>query len=161
MRFLFFSFKKYWVIYLDVVKKGNKVKVEYVGSLEDGTVFDSSEMHNQPLEFIVGAGQLLKGFDDAVVGMKIGEEKEIRLPPDDAYGPHNPEFVKDMPRDCFPENQEIQPGMKYMVALQNGRQIPVCISKVSEDAVTVDLNPPLAGKTLVFKIKLLQISEEN
>lgn len=149
------------MIYLDVVKKGNKVKVEYVGSLEDGTVFDSSEMHNQPLEFIVGAGQLLKGFDDAVVGMKIGEEKEIRLPPDEAYGPHYSEFVKDMPRDCFPENKEIQPGMKYMVALQNGRHIPVCISKVSEDTVTVDLNPPLAGKTLIFKIKLLQISEEN
>jgi peptidylprolyl isomerase len=81
VRFLFFSFKISWVIYLDVVKKGNKVKVEYAGSLEDGTIFDSSEMHNQPLEFIVGAGQLLKGFNDAVVGMKIGEEKEIRLPP--------------------------------------------------------------------------------
>ncbi|MCJ7570784.1 MAG: peptidylprolyl isomerase [Candidatus Thermoplasmatota archaeon] len=146
---------------MDVVKKGNKVKVEYIGSLEDGTVFDSSERHNQPLEFIVGAGQLLKGFDDAVVGMKIGEEKEIRLPPDEAYGPHNPEFVKDMPRDCFPEDQEIQPNMMYMVSLQNGRQIPVRISKVSEDIVTADLNPPLAGKTLVFKIKLLQISEEN
>jgi len=149
------------VIYLDVVKKGNKVKVEYVGKLEDGTVFDSSDMHNQPLEFIVGAGQLLKGFDDAVLGMKSGEEKEIRLPPDEAYGPCNPEFVKDMPRDCFPADQEIQPNMMYMVSLQNGRQIPVRISKVSEDVVTVDLNPPLAGKTLVFKIKLLQISEEN
>ena len=149
------------MIYLDVVKKGNKVKVEYVGSLEDGTVFDSSDMHNQPLEFIVGAGQLLKSFDNAVLGMKIGEEKEIRLPPNEAYGPRNPEFVKDMPRDCFLADQEIQPNMMYMVSLQNGRQIPVRISKISEDVVTVDLNPPLAGKTLVFKIKLLQISEEN
>ena len=146
---------------MDVVKKGNKVKVEYIGCLEDGTVFDSSEMHNEPLEFIVGAGQLLKGFNDAVVGMKIGEEKEIRLPPDKAYGPHNPEFLKDIPRDYFPENEEIRPGMMYMIALQNGRQIPVRISKVSEDAVTVDLNLPLAGKTLVFKIKLLQLSEEK
>ena len=149
------------MIYLDVVKKGNKVKVEYVGSLEDGTVFDSSEIHNEPLEFIVGAGQLIKGFDDAVVGMKIGEEKEIRLPPNEAYGPHNPEFVKDMPRDCFPEDQEIQSGMMFMIALQNGRQIPVRISKVSDYTVTVDLNPPLAGKTLVFHIKLLEIYEEN
>ena len=146
---------------MDDVKKGNKVKVEYVGCLEDGTVFDSSEMHNEPLEFIVGAGQLLKGFNDAVIGMKIGEEKEIRLPPDEAYGPHNPEFLKDIPRDYFPEDEEIQPGMMYMIALQNGRQIPVRISKISEDTVTVDLNLPLAGKTLVFKIKLLQISEEN
>jgi peptidylprolyl isomerase len=144
---------------LEIAKKGDKVKVEYVGSLEDGTIFDSSEMHNEPLEFVVGAGQLIKGFDDAVVGMKIGEEKEIRLPPDEAYGAHNPEFVKDMPRGCFPQDQDIQPGMMFMVALQDGRQIPVRISQVSDDTITVDLNPPLAGKTLVFKIKLLEIAE--
>ena len=149
------------MIYLDVVKKGNKIKVEYVGSLEDGTVFDSSKMHNQPLEFVVGGGQLIKGFDDAVVGMKIGEEKEIRLPPNEAYGPYNPEFLKDMPRGCFSENEEIKPGMTYMISLKNGRQIPVRILKVSDDTVTVDLNPPLAGKTLIFRIKLLQISEYN
>ncbi len=144
---------------MEIAKKGDKVKVEYVGSLEDGTIFDSSEMHNEPLEFVVGAGQLIKGFDDAVVGMKIGEEKEIRLPPDEAYGAHNPEFVKDMPRGCFPQDQDIQPGMMFMVALQDGRQIPVRISQVSDDTITVDLNPPLAGKTLVFKIKLLEIAE--
>lgn len=149
------------MIYLDVVKKGNKVKVEYVGSLEDGTVFDSSQIHKEPLEFTVGAGQILKGFDDAVVGMKIGEEKEIQLPPNDAFGNHNPEFVKDMPRDCFPEGENIQPGMMYMISLQNGRQIPVRISKISDDTITVDLNPPLAGKTLFFKIKLLEIYKEN
>lgn len=146
---------------MDVVKKGNKVKVEYVGSLEDGTVFDSSEKHDEPLEFMVGSGNLIKGFDNAMVGMKIGEQKEIRLQPNDAYGPYNPEYVRDLPRDCFPENQEIQPGMMFMVALQNGRSIPVRVSKVSENTITVDLNPPLAGKTLVFKIKLLAISEEN
>ena len=144
---------------MEIAKKGDKVKVEYVGSLEDGTVFDSSEMHDAPLEFVVGAGQLIKGFDDAVIGMKIGEEKEIRLPPDEAYGAHNPEFVKDMPRGCFPQDQDIQPGMMFMVALQDGRQIPVRISKVSDENITVDLNPPLAGKTLVFKIKLLEITQ--
>ena len=149
------------MIYLDVVKKGNKVKVEYVGSLEDGTVFDSSQIHNEPLEFTVGAGQILKGFDDAVVGMKIGEEKEIQLFPNDAYGKHNPKFVKDMPRNCFPKDQDIQPGMMFMISMQNGRQIPVRISKVSDDTVTVDLNSPLAGKTLFFKIKLLDICKEN
>ena len=142
---------------MDVAKKGNKVKVDYVGSLEDGTIFDSSQIHKEPLEFIVGAGQILKGVDNAVVGMKIGEEKDIQLSPNDAYGPHNPEFVKDMPRDCFPKNQEIQNGMRYMIALQSGRKIPVRISNVSNDTSTVDLNPPLAGKTLFFKIKLLDI----
>ena len=149
------------MIKLDVIKKGDKVKVEYTGSLEDGTVFDSSEMHDAPLEFIVGAGQLIKGFDEAVVGMKIGEEKEIKIPPEEAYCEHNPEFVKDMPRDCFPPEQEIQPGMMFMVALQDGRQIPVRVTAVTDENVTIDLNPPLAGKTLVFKIKIVEIAQEE
>ena len=147
------------MIFLKIIKKGDKVKVEYVGSLEDGTVFDSSEKHNAPLEFVVGEGQLIKGFDDAVVGMKVGEEKEITLPPEEAYGSHNPEFVKDMPRNLFPQDQEIQPGMSFIVDLQDGRKIQVRVSKVSEDAVTIDLNPPLAGKTLIFKIKIVEIAD--
>ena len=145
------------MILLKVIKKGDKVKVEYIGSLEDGTIFDSSEKHNTPLEFVVGAGQLIKGFDSAVVGMKEGEEKEITIPPEEAYGSHNPEFVKDMPRNMFPKDQEIQPGMSFIVDLQDGRKIQVRVSKVSEDAVTIDLNPPLAGKTLIFKIKIVEI----
>lgn len=144
---------------MKIAKKGDKVKVKYIGKLEDGTVFDSSDMHDAPLEFIVGAGQIIKGFDDAVAGMKIGEEKEIKLLPEEAYGAHNPEFVKDMPRECFPQDQDIQPGMMFMIALQDGRQIPVRISQVSDENITVDLNPPLAGKTLVFEIKLLEIVE--
>lgn len=144
---------------MKVVEKGNKIKVEYVGSLEDGTVFDSSEKHNHPLEFVVGEGQLIKGFDDAVVGMKAGEEKEITLPPDQAYGQHNPEFVRDMPKNMFPEDQEIKPGMIFMVDLQDGRQIPVTVTKVTDEFVTIDLNPPLAGKTLIFKIKIVEITE--
>ena len=144
---------------MKTVKKGDKVKVEYTGTLEDGTVFDSSDRHNCPLEFVVGAGQLIKGFDDAVVGMKIGEEKEITISPEEGYGPHNPEFVKDMPKNMFPEDQEIKLGMVFMVNLENGRQIPVRVTKVSEENVTIDLNPPLAGKTLVFKIKIVEIAE--
>ena len=144
---------------MKVVSKGSKIKVEYVGTLEDGTVFDSSEKHNSPLEFIVGEGQLIKGFDDAVVGMKVGEEKEVKLLPEDAYGPHNPEFVRDMPKDMFPKDQEIKPGMIFMVDLQDGRQLPVRVTKVSDGHVTIDLNPPLAGKTLIFKIKVVDIAE--
>jgi FKBP-type peptidyl-prolyl cis-trans isomerase 2 len=139
------------------VKKGDKVQVEYVGTLEDGTVFDSSEKHGSPLEFEAGGGELIKGFDDAVVGMAQGEEKEITIPPTGGYGKHNPELVKELPRDCFPKDQDIQPGMMFMMGLQDGRQIPVRIAKVSDGTITVDLNPPLAGKTLIFKIKLLAI----
>jgi len=144
---------------LKIIKKGDKVKVEYTGSLEDGTIFDSSDKHDAPLEFVVGTGQLIKGFDEAVVGMKIGEEKEIKIPPEEAYGPHNPEFVKDMPREMFPDDQEIKPGMMFMVNLENDRQIAVRVTNVLDDKITIDLNPPLAGKTLVFKIKVLDVAE--
>jgi len=140
------------------VQNGDKVKVEYVGKLEDGTIFDSSDKHDAPLEFIVGSGQIIKGFENAVVGMKIGDEKEIKLEPKEAYGEHNPALVKELPRDCFPEDQEIQPGMVFIMNLQDGRKIPVRISQVTDGDVTIDLNPPLAGKTLIFKIKVLDIA---
>ena len=138
---------------MKTAEKGNKVKVEYVGTLEDGTVFDSSENHGSPLEFEVGAGQLIKGFDNAVIGMKEGEEKEIKIPPEEAYGNHNPDLLKDIPKKMFPEDQELKIGMFFMIDLQDGRKTPVRVNEISEENVTVDFNPPLAGKTLIFKIK--------
>ena len=144
---------------LKTVKKGDKVKVEYVGKLEDGTVFDSSDKHDAPLEFIVGEGQLIKGFDNALVGMEEGEEKEIRLEPKDAYGEYNPELVKEMPRECFPQDKEIEAGMAFVMNLQDGRKALIRIAEVKEETITIDLNPPLAGKILLFKIKVVDISE--
>jgi len=140
-----------------VVKKGDKVKVEYTGTLEDGTVFDSSDNHDAPLEFEVGSGQIIKGFDEAVVGMEKGEEKEMTLKPEEAYGDYNPELVKELPKENIPEDQEIKPGMTLVMALPDGRQMPLRVTKVTEEAITIDLNPPLAGKTLIFKIKLVEI----
>ncbi len=144
---------------MSVVKKGDTVKVEYIGKLEDGTVIDSSDQHDKPLEFTAGEGQLIKGFDDAVMGMEEGEEKEVTITPDEGYGDHNPELVRDMPRNIFPEDQKLEKNMVYILNLPDGRKIPVRISDFSEESVTVDLNPPLAGKTLIFKIKLLEIIE--
>lgn len=144
---------------MSVVKKGDTVKVEYIGKLEDGTVIDSSDQHDKPLEFTAGEGQLIKGFDNAVVGMEEGEEKEVTITPDEGYGDHNPELVRDMPRNIFPEDQKLEKNMVYILNLPDGRKIPVRISDFSEESVTVDLNPPLAGKTLIFKIKLLEIIE--
>ena len=140
------------------VQKGDKIRVEYTGSLEDGTVFDSSDKHDAPLEFIVGSGQIIKGFDEAVVGMEEGQEKEIILAPEDAYGQYNAEFVKELPKDVFPEGQEIQSGMVFLMNTPEGGQVPVKITDVKDDKVTVDLNPPLAGKTLIFKIKIVEIN---
>lgn len=142
---------------MSTVENGNTIQVEYEGRLEDGTVFDSSKNHGQPLEFLVGSGQIIKGFDTAVIGMNIGEEKEITIPPEEAYGQYQEDLVRDLPRNSFPDGQEVKTGMVFMMNLEDGRQIPVRISNVTDDAVTIDLNPPLAGKTLIFKIKLVAI----
>ena len=144
---------------METAKIGDKVKVEYIGTLEDGTVFDSSEKHNAPLEFEVGSGHIIKGFDNAVVGMSVGEEKEITLTPNEAYGEYNPELLKDIPKEVFPQDQTLQKGMVFMLNLPSGQQVPARISEIKDQEVTIDLNPPLAGKTLKFKIKLLAIAK--
>ncbi len=142
-----------------VVQAGNTVNVDYTGTLEDGTIFDSSINHGQPLEFQVGSGQLIKGFDTAVLGMKKGEEKEIKLQPLEAYGESRPELIKDIPKSELPPGQEFKAGTILMMNLPNGMQIPLKVIDVKEDAVTFDLNHPLAGKVLIFKIKIVEISE--
>lgn len=141
------------------VKKGDTIKVEYTGKLEDGTVFDSSEKHGKPLEFEVGAGQLIKGFEEGVVGMKEGEEKEIAIKKEDGYGEPNPELVKKVPRDQLPKEQEPQPGMMLVLTMPNGQQVPAKITEVNDQEATLDLNHPLAGKDLTFNIKVTDIQQ--
>jgi len=136
-------------------KKGDKVKIEYTGTLEDGSVFDSTEKHGKPLEFELGSGMVIPGFDNAVEGMEVGEEKDIKLEPKDAYGDPNPQLVREEPKERFPTDQELKEGMMLLVALPNGQQMPVKIAKVTEKTVTVDFNHPLAGKVLNFKLKLV------
>lgn len=139
-------------------KVGDKIKVEYTGSLENGTIFDSSNMHNQLLEFQVGAGQMIKGFDEAVIGMKIGEEKTIKLQPSEAYGNYNPELIATIPRSQLPDERPISPGTVIWVGSPTGQQMPALITEVRENNFTIDLNHPLAGKTLIFKVKVVEIS---
>ena len=140
------------------VKKGDKIKVEYEGKLEDGTVFDSSEKHGKPLEFEVGSGQLIKGFDEAVIGMKEGEEKEVKIDPDQAYGHPNKEMVKKVPKDKFPSDKPLQAGMILLMGTPDGRQFPAKVVEISDKEVTLDMNHPLAGHTLIFKIKVVEIT---
>jgi len=140
------------------VAKGNKVKVDYTGSFDDGTVFDDSEKHGQPLEFEVGSGQVIKGFDDAVLGMKKGEEKKIVIPAKEAYGEVRAELNKKVPRQQLPQDQEPKVGMVLAIGMPNGQQFPARIIAVTKDDVTLDLNHPLAGKTLHFRLKVAEIS---
>jgi len=142
------------------VAEGNVVKVEYEGSFENGEVFDSSEKHGQPIEFKVGAHQVVPGFEKAVVGMEKGEEKTVTLQPEDAYGPARPEMIKPFPRDQFPKDGEPKVGMMIGVGLQNGQQIPAKIVKVTDTEVTLDMNHPMSGKVLVFKLKVVDYGEE-
>ena len=140
------------------IKKGDIIKVEYEGTLDDGTVFDSTKKHGEPLEFEVGSGQLIPGFDNAVVGMDKGDEKEINLEPGDAYGDHNPELMKKVPREQLPKNEELKPGMMLMLTLPNGMQFTAVVSEIDKENVTIDLNHPLAGKKLNFKIKIIDVA---
>jgi FKBP-type peptidyl-prolyl cis-trans isomerase 2 len=139
-------------------KNGDKVKIEYTGTLEDGTIFDSSADHGNPLEFEVGSGQVIKGFDDAILGMKEGEEKQFSIEPADAYGEHDPTLVQKVPREIFPQDTELVPGLLFEAGLPTGEKVPATITDVQGGIVSVDLNHPLAGKKLNFKIKVSTIT---
>lgn len=140
------------------IGNGDKVVVEYKGTLDDGTIFDSSESHGEPLEFEMGAGQIIPGFEEAIMGMEKGEEKTFKLEPSEAYGDHNPQLIKVMPRDQMPLDREPEAGMMLLTELPNGAKIPAMIIDVTKEDVTIDLNHPLAGKALTFEIKIVDVN---
>jgi len=141
------------------IKKGSRISVDYEGRFESGEIFDSSKHgeHSHALEFEAGAGKVIKGFDDAVMGMKKGEEKEFSIEAKDAYGEHNPQLIKELPRKMLPAGQEPKAGMVLMLGAPDGRQFPAKISEVTKEKIMIDLNHPLAGKKLIFKIKVISI----
>jgi FKBP-type peptidyl-prolyl cis-trans isomerase 2 len=139
------------------VKNDNTVKVHYKGLLKDGTVFDSSE-GREPLEFKVGSGMVIKGFDEGVKGMSVSETKKIDIPVDDAYGPVMEELIQDVPKSMLPESITPEVGMQLVSTQPDGQQIPIVIRDIKEDSITVDANHQLAGKDLVFEIELVEIS---
>lgn len=138
------------------VKKGDKVKVHYHGKLTSGETFDSSAGRD-PLEFEVGGGMVIPGFDDGVTGMTVGEKKTIQIPFDEAYGPVNPEMLIEMPKERFPADMEIETGMPLMMSDGQGNQFQVTITEIKEASVMLDANHPLAGKDLVFDLELVEI----
>jgi len=141
------------------IEKGNKVKMEYTGTLDGGMVFDSTTHgdHSHPFEFTAGIGQVIPGFDNAVLGMELNQEKEFRIDAKDAYGEKNPDAVQKIPRDKLPLDADIQTGMMLGVQTPDGRQMPVKIADINDKEITIDMNHPLAGEALNFKIKIVGI----
>lgn len=142
------------------VKSGDTVKVHYHGKLTDGTTFDSSE-GREPLEFKVGTGQVIKGFDDGVTGMEVGQKKTITIPVDDAYGPKDDNMVVEFPKSNFPDDLQPEIGMQLNMTNGSGQVIPVTIVEILDESIILDANHPLAGQELVFDLELMNISSAS
>ena len=138
-------------------KPGDKVRVHYTGTLDDGTVFSSTYEENEPFEFTIGEKTVLSSFADAVIGMSEGDTKTISVPPEAGYGQHRKEFVYNMERAQVPPNLELEIGKRLQIRLHTGKRAIVTIRAITEDNVILDANDPLAGKTLKFKIELLKV----
>lgn len=141
---------------LTVAKDGNTVKAHYTGKLDDGTVFDTS-LESEPLEFVLGSGQLIPGFDEAVRGMKVGQTKTVRIPAEEAYGPHLEDMVIVIERDKLPANLNPTVGQRLQMQHENGSVVAVMVTDVSDTTITLDGNHPLAGKALTFEIQVVEI----
>ena len=141
---------------MSIAKNNDTVKVHYTGKLTTGEVFDSSE-GREPLEFTVGAGQMIQGFDAAVNGMELNEKKTITIPSEEAYGPVNEGLVQQVERTQLPEDMQPEVGQMLVASGPNGEQHQVTVTAVSEADVTIDANHPLAGKDLIFDVELVEI----
>ncbi len=137
-------------------KSGDRVRVHYSGFLEDGTVFDSS-LDRDPLEFTLGEGMVIKGFEDAVLGMNEGESKTISIPSDEAYGPYRDDLVAVVERRMVPPDIDPKVGLVLQLRTPDGQVTDVVVTEVTDETITIDANHPLAGKDLIFEIKLMEI----
>ena len=137
-------------------KQGDTVKVHYTGTLDDGTVFDTSA-DREPLEFTIGGGQVIPGFDIAVLDMALGDIKITVIPAEEAYGLHSEDLVTEVDRERFPADMELEIGQQLQVGLADDQQAIVMVVDMSDTAVTLDANHPLAGQELTFEIELVEI----
>ena len=140
------------------VKEGDVVKVHYTGKLTNGKQFDSSE-GREPLEFKVGAGQMIKGFDAALPGMNVGDKKTINITAEDGYGERSKEAIIEFPLDNLPPDMKLEPGMQLTLSNQAGQPVPVVVKELKEDIIVLDANHFLAGEELIFDIELVEIGE--
>ncbi|MFH6984435.1 FKBP-type peptidyl-prolyl cis-trans isomerase [Marinoscillum luteum] len=141
---------------MSIAKANDTVKVHYTGKLTSGQVFDSS-LERDPLQFTVGGGQMIKGFDEAVNGMAISEKKTVTIPSAEAYGDRNDELIQTVPRTELPADMKPEAGQTLVATNDNGQQTHVIVQEVTEEAITIDANHPLAGQDLIFEIELVEI----
>ena len=140
----------------DTAKSGNTVHVHYVGKRNDGTVFDSSRDRDEPLEFELGAGQVIPGFEEAVDGMELGEVRKVRIEPDNAYGERRDDLLIEVGREHVPEGVDLETGTRLQLQ-REGRAIPVTVTEIGDETITLDANHPLAGEELNFEIELVSV----
>ncbi len=132
------------------------MQVHYTGKLDDGTIFDSSR-EREPLSFTLGAGQVIPGFDDALMGMTVGDSKTVRIPADQAYGEHRDDLVLEVTLDQFPADANPQVGQQFELRTQSGQPIPATVTEVSGSTAKLDANHPLAGQALTFELELVAV----
>ena len=137
-------------------KSGDTVRIHYTGTLDDGTEFDSSAGRD-PLEFALGGGQVIPGFDSAVDGMAVGEDKTVTIPAEQAYGERHDQLVQEVPKSALPEDIEPAVGMQLQSSSPEGQVMHLVVTEVGDDSITVDGNHPLAGQALTFAIELVEI----
>ena len=138
------------------VSDGDTVKVHYTGKFDDGTVFDTSR-NGDPLEFTLGANEVISGFEAAVVGMEAGETKTVTVPPEQAYGPHDDELVLVVERSTLPDDLDAEVGDQLEMQHPDGGPISLTVADISESTVTLDMNHPLAGEQLTFDLELVEV----
>ncbi len=139
------------------VKKDDTVKVHYTGKLDDGQVFDSSVERGEPIKFTMGQGQLIPGFENGIIDMKVNEKKTINIPKEEAYGDIRKELVQEVPKNQLPEDIKPEVGMGLTSQTQDGQEINLIVKDVKEDTIVVDGNHPLAGKDLTFELEVVEI----
>jgi len=138
-------------------KSGDTVKIHYTGTPDDGTQFDSSS-GREPLQFTLGSGQVIPGFEKAVEGMAVGDSKSVNIPPEQAYGPRHEQMIQEVPKTALPNDLEPVEGMALQAQGQDGKVINLTVTAVQDESITVDGNHPLAGQALNFDIQLVDIA---
>ncbi len=142
---------------MTAIKQGDTVRIHYTGTLLDGKVFDSSDGRD-PLEFVVGSGQIIPGLDSAMPGLSVGEKKRVEIACADAYGPINPAMRQSIPREGIPDDIPLEPGSQLQMQAPDGQVLPVTVVDADEATVTLDANHPLAGQDLMFDIEVVAIN---